>query len=43
VLHFGLGPHATPVAIDILWPGGDTQTVQGAKPDRVIAVTYRKP
>lgn len=42
-LHFGLGKRSTPVDLEILWPGGDTQTVQGVEVDRLIDVVYRKP
>ena len=35
-LHFGLGDHAGPVDIEILWPGGKTQRVEGVEVDRVV-------
>lgn len=40
VLHFGLGGHSGTVTVEILWPGGATQTVR-ARPDRVVTVAYR--
>jgi hypothetical protein len=42
-LHFGLGKHSAPVDLEILWPGGDTQTVQGTKANGVVDVSYEKP
>ncbi len=38
VLHFGLGVHAGAVDLEILWPGGATQTVTGVAVDRTVAV-----
>jgi len=40
ILHFGLGNHSGTVTVEILWPGGATQTVR-ARPDRVVTVAYR--
>ena len=42
-LHFGLGKRSTPVDLEILWPGGDAQTVRGVEVDRRTDVVYRKP
>lgn len=39
-LHFGLGSHATPVSLQILWPGGATQTVEDVATDRRITVRF---
>jgi len=38
VLHFGLGAHAAPVALKILWPGGTEQTITDVEVDRLVAV-----
>lgn len=38
VLHFGLGDHASPVKLNILWPGGKTQTVENVNVDRVLTI-----
>ena len=37
-LHFGLGTHAAPVDLEILWPGGATQLVQDVPVDQTITV-----
>ena len=37
-LHFGLGDHATPVDLDILWPGAHTQRVASVAIDRCVEV-----
>ena len=42
-LHFGLGKHSAPVGLEILWPGGDTQTVQGTNANGVVDVACGKP
>ncbi len=42
VLHFGLGNHATPVNLEILWPDGTTQTVTNVAVDRFVAVRFDK-
>ena len=39
-LHFGLGTHAGPVTLEILWPGGAKQTVPNVAIDRVAAVRF---
>lgn len=39
-LHFGLGAHAAPVSLDILWPGGAHQTVPGVEVDCVVSVRF---
>jgi len=38
-LHFGLGAHAKPVTLEVLWPGGRTQTVENVAVDRRVDVT----
>jgi len=38
VLHFGLGANAGPVTLEILWPGGKTQTVAGVAVDRLVSI-----
>lgn len=42
VLHFGLGEHATPIKLDILWPGGKTRTVENVDTDRVVTISFGK-
>ena len=42
-LHFGLGKRSAPVALEILWPGGREQTVQGVEVNRRIEVVYKQP
>jgi hypothetical protein len=42
-LHFGLGGHAAPVALDILWPGGETQSIEVPKVNRTVEVTRQSP
>ena len=39
VMHFGLGAHAGPVAIDIRWPDGTPQRIEGITPDRLLTIT----
>jgi hypothetical protein len=41
-LHFGLGTRATPVDLEILWPGGDAQMLGSVEVDRTIEVMYGK-
>ncbi len=38
VLHFGLGTHAAPVRLEILWPDGSLQSVEGVSVDRRVSV-----
>jgi len=42
VTHFGLGANAGPVAVEVTWPGGRTERLQGVAVDRVIAVGAAK-
>jgi enediyne biosynthesis protein E4 len=37
-LHFGLGPHSSVGAIEIVWPSGSTTELQNIKSDQIIAV-----
>lgn len=39
-LHFGLGSHADPVDVHMLWPGGVTQTVKSVKPNQTLTVQF---
>ena len=39
-LHFGLGSHSNPVNLDVFWPGGSTQTVNGVTVNQTIEVIY---
>ena len=43
VLHFGLGAHAAPVGLKVLWPGGTTKTITDVEVDRSIAVRFGGP
>jgi hypothetical protein len=38
-LHFGLGDQAGPVTIDVLWPSGVKQRVDGVKTNQSITIT----
>lgn len=38
-MHFGLGTHAAPVSLQILWPGGTTQVVEAVAVDETV--TFR--
>ncbi len=38
VLHFGLGEQAMPVNLEILWPGGRTQTVDNVTVDQILTI-----
>lgn len=40
-LHFGLGSQSEPVDVQVQWPGGEKQTVQGLTPGRVHSITAR--
>jgi len=42
-LHFGLGGHDGPVDIEVLWPGGSTQTLTEVRVNRLIEVTFAGP
>lgn len=37
-LHFGLGPDAGPVTVEILWPSGARQALSGVAVDRILRV-----
>lgn len=39
-LHFGLGAYDQPVKVEILWPGGRRQVLEGLPVDRVVAVRF---
>ncbi|MEX0727633.1 MAG: CRTAC1 family protein, partial [Planctomycetaceae bacterium] len=39
-LHFGLGRHAAPVNLDILWPDGRRQTQTEVEIDRTVTVLF---
>ncbi len=39
-LHFGLGAYTQPVTLEILWPGGARQRVEGVAPDQIVEVSY---
>jgi hypothetical protein len=43
VLHFGLGLHAKPVSLEVLWPKGTTQTVPDVEIDRTVEVRFGSP
>jgi hypothetical protein len=38
-LHFGLGTHSDPVALEILWPNGRTEGISGVAVDQLFAAT----
>ena len=38
VMHFGLGDHASPVDLDVLWPDGSTETVPDVAVDQMVTV-----
>jgi hypothetical protein len=40
-VHFGLGDHAGPVTIEVLWPSGIRQVVEGVKANQILDVTER--
>ncbi len=40
ILHFGLGDRKDPIAIDIHWPDGLTQSIQNTAVDQVLNVSY---
>jgi hypothetical protein len=37
-LHFGLGDHATPVRLEVTWPGGAVRKLKGVKLDRLLTL-----
>jgi hypothetical protein len=37
-LHFGLGPDATTVRVEVLWPSGTRQVLEGVKGNQVIEI-----
>jgi hypothetical protein len=41
MLHFGLGDHAGPVSLEVLWPGGKVQKVRRAATGRTLLVRFR--
>ena len=41
-LHFGLGQHATPVSLEILWPNGTKQTIANVKPGSLSAIRFSR-
>ena len=40
-LHFGLGASAAPVPVEVEWPSGTKQVVEGVKADTVVTITER--
>jgi len=43
ILHFGLGSHAGPVAIEIRWPNGETHSASLDGVDRVLEIAQEPP
>jgi hypothetical protein len=43
LLHFGLGDHAEPVRLDVLWPNQRTQTLENVGVDRIMTVRFSEP
>ena len=39
-LHFGLGAHGGPVELEIFWPGGAIQRLQGVRPDCTLGIQF---
>ena len=37
-LHFGLGTHAGPVDLDVLWPDGTEQQIQGVATNTLLRI-----
>jgi enediyne biosynthesis protein E4 len=37
-LHFGLGTTAEPVTVEVQWPSGTRQTVEGVKTNQVVEI-----
>ena len=37
-LHFGLGPQTGPVEVEVLWPGGKSQTIKGVETNKLLEV-----
>ena len=42
-LHFGLGSHAASVDLEILWPGGTTQTLTQVGTNQLVTVRFHEP
>lgn len=42
-VHFGLGAEARPVRIEIRWPSGEQQILEGVETDRLLAVSEPAP
>jgi Na+-translocating ferredoxin:NAD+ oxidoreductase RnfD subunit len=42
-LHFGLGEEAGPVDVEVRWPGGGVQRVNGLPVDRLHRITFQPP
>jgi enediyne biosynthesis protein E4 len=40
-LHFGLGPNSDPVTVEVQWPSGVRQVVEGVKTNQVIEIKER--
>jgi hypothetical protein len=40
-VHFGLGSSAAPVGVQVEWPSGTRQVVEGVKPDQVVEVVEK--
>jgi len=40
-LHFGLGAAAEPVRVEVQWPSGTRQVVDGVKGNQVLEVTEK--
>jgi len=40
-LHFGLGESSGPLALEVLWPGGQRQSLRVEKPDQRLHIPYR--
>jgi hypothetical protein len=38
-MHFGLGPAAGPVRVEVRWPSGMGQTLENVKPNQVLEIT----
>jgi hypothetical protein len=42
-LHFGLGGKSVPLDIEIRWPGGELQKLQGVETDRYHRIEFMQP
>ena len=40
VLHFGLGDEAGPLTVEVFWPTGETEVLEGVPVDRLVPVVY---